>query len=160
MYMPNLSDELMSSCGPQDKVTAKQTLVFAQIGCVIPDDQLQTRRLTIFGFSCLGIFGCLLFWVILYFRLSGNQIDYKKWDMETITINDFSVELKINKELWGLFEKQQERRQSAVTNLEDLDKSVSNITRAEHFHQFLKNFILSRLRVYAREKSPENLGKL
>jgi len=25
--------------------------------------------------------------------------------METITINDFSVELKINKELWGLFEK-------------------------------------------------------
>jgi len=80
--------------------------------------------------------------------------------METITINDFSVELKINKEMWALFEKLQERRKSAVTNLEDLDKSVSNITTAEYFHQFLKNFILNRLRVYAREKSPENLGKL
>ena len=51
-------------------------------------------------------------------------------------------------------------RRSAVANLEDLDKSMLNITRAEHFHQFLKNFITNRLRDYARRNSPENLAKL
>jgi hypothetical protein len=40
MYYSNVTEELMSSCGPQDKVTAKQTLIFAQISCVIPEDQL------------------------------------------------------------------------------------------------------------------------
>ena len=35
-----------------------------------------------------------------------------------------------------------------------------NVTTAELFHEFLKNFISTRLRAYAREKSPENLSKL
>jgi hypothetical protein len=34
------------------------------------------------------------------------------------------------------------------------------ITKAEFFHEYLKNFIITRLRAYAREKSEENLGKL
>ena len=36
----------------------------------------------------------------LYYRLLCNELDYKKWDMLTITPNDYTVVLKITRDLW------------------------------------------------------------
>ena len=48
----------------------------------------------------MGIFACFLFKIRILYRLQANDIDYKLWDMSTITANDFSIEFKISKELW------------------------------------------------------------
>lgn len=32
-----------------------------------------------------------------------NEVDYKIWDIKTITLNDFSVEISITDELWKDF---------------------------------------------------------
>jgi len=32
--------------------------------------------------------------------MQKNELDYKTWDMRTITLDDFSIELKITEKLW------------------------------------------------------------
>ena len=53
----------------------------------------------------LGIFGCLLFNVVQYNRLVSNELDFKIWDMQTVTLNDYTVELKIDDKMWTDFKK-------------------------------------------------------
>jgi len=40
---------------------------------------------------------------MLFYRLYVNDLDFKLWDMRTVTINDFSVELKITDHIWKDF---------------------------------------------------------
>jgi hypothetical protein len=39
------------------------------------------------------------------FKINQNEIDYKHWDNNTVTLNDFSVELRIDREIWDEFKK-------------------------------------------------------
>lgn len=62
-----------------------------------------------------------------------NDLDFKKWDMKTVTINDFSVELPITDDMWKDF-------------LSKKDNIASGFTRGELskgmlFNVFLKDYI-------------------
>ena len=39
------------------------------------------------------------------FQMNQNEIDYKYWDNNTVTLNDFTVELRIERETWDEFKK-------------------------------------------------------
>ncbi len=39
------------------------------------------------------------------FQINQNEIDYKYWDNNTVTLNDFTVELRIERETWDEFKK-------------------------------------------------------
>jgi hypothetical protein len=46
------------------------------------------------------------------FKINQNEIDYKHWDNNTVTLNDFTVEYKIKKVTWNKFkEKDAEPRE-------------------------------------------------
>ncbi len=36
-------------------------------------------------------------------KLNQNEIDYKHWDNKTVTLNDFTVELRIEQKMWREF---------------------------------------------------------
>ena len=36
-------------------------------------------------------------------KINQNEIDYKHWDNKTVTLNDFTVELRIKKKIWNDF---------------------------------------------------------
>ena len=55
------------------------------------------------AFGCLGIFGCFIYFIIMYYRLFANFIDFKLWDIKTVTANDFAIELKITDDMWNEF---------------------------------------------------------
>lgn len=55
--------------------------------------------------SCVGLFGCLTFVLSIYYRYKLNNIDYKQWDLDTVTINDYSVEMEIDDKLYQEIDK-------------------------------------------------------
>ena len=66
-------------------------LFFIQIKCYQSEEKLETKRVIVLAFSCMGIFLCLVYIIFMYARLFMNKVDYKMWDMRTITIDDYSV---------------------------------------------------------------------
>ena len=81
------------------------SLFFIQIRCYQAEEKLDSKRFLVLISSCLGIFLCLVYIIFMYVRLYMNNLDYKIWDMRTITIDDYSVELPISNQIWEEFEK-------------------------------------------------------
>jgi hypothetical protein len=51
----------------------------------------------------MGIFACLYFKCHALYRLLVNNLEYFKWDIDTVTLNDFTLEFAINEDLWSSF---------------------------------------------------------
>jgi hypothetical protein len=45
---------------------------------------------------CIGIFMCLLFLLVLYYLQQTSRIEYKLWDVNTVTAADFTTEAFIS----------------------------------------------------------------
>lgn len=53
--------------------------------------------------TCSAVVGGLLFtFVIYYLRISAN-LNFKLWDLKTVTAADFTVEVSFTKEMWDDF---------------------------------------------------------
>jgi len=50
--------------------------------------------------GAVGFFFCIVFIFFLYYRLQVNKLDYKAWDLKTVTIDDYSIELAIDDALF------------------------------------------------------------
>ena len=76
---------------------------FIQYSCRQESDQInQKRRLGLFV-ACLGIFMCCLFLLTIYYLSSTAYIDYKLWDVSTVTAADFTIEWAIPESIWPKF---------------------------------------------------------
>ena len=47
---------------------------------------------------------CLLLKVVLFRQHQLSKINYRKWDMNTHTIDDFTAKMPITKEMWQDFD--------------------------------------------------------
>ena len=45
----------------------------------------------------------IIFSELFTIKINQNEISYKQWDKKTVTLNDFSVELRINIKTWTEF---------------------------------------------------------
>ena len=52
---------------------------------------------------CLGIFVCLIFLLTHWYLRETAVIDFKLWDVETVTASDFTVEYVISDKVWSKF---------------------------------------------------------
>lgn len=68
----------------------------------------------------------LVFQVYMNFRLQANEEDFKIWDIDTITLNDFTVELKVTNGMWSEF-------------LSTYDSDVDNLEKS--LKEFIKDYI-------------------
>lgn len=108
-------------------------LVFTQVKCFETEQYKSNKRTIALSFSCLGVFGCVTYLIIMYYRLFVNQIDFKLWDMKTVTANDFTVELKITDDLWEKF----------LSHEGDI--CTPSQTRASKFQAYFTNLIETRI---------------
>jgi len=58
--------------------------------------------MVMFVAGAVGFFFCIVFISNLYYRLQVNKLDYIAWDLKTVTIDDYSIDLSIDV---ALFEK-------------------------------------------------------
>lgn len=52
---------------------------------------------------CSGIFSVMVYFLALYYQYQINELDYIIWDLKTVTINDYTVEMKITDAIWNDF---------------------------------------------------------
>lgn len=55
---------------------------------------------------CLNIFAGFVFIIMLRFISHKSKIEYKEWDMDTVTVSDFAVETKIDEDMFNNFKRQ------------------------------------------------------
>lgn len=70
---------------------------------------------------------CLLLKVVLFRQHQLSKINYRKWDMNTHTIDDFTAKMPITKEMWEDFDKK--------------NRGVTSEERAARLRQYLKKYI-------------------
>lgn len=52
-----------------------------------------TQKVLALGLVCLALFVLMVYHAFLYFRLYVNDIDYGLWDLDILTLNDYTIEL-------------------------------------------------------------------
>lgn len=77
--------------------------MYMQYYCKQPDT-LRKQRIAL-GIVCIGVFICLLFLLSLYYLQQTSRLDYKLWDINTVTVADFTAETYITQRMWEEFEK-------------------------------------------------------
>jgi hypothetical protein len=84
-------------------------------------------------FMIFSFLSMIYFNELFTFQINQNEIDYKYWDNNTVTLNDFTVELRIDRETWDEFKKK-----DAEPRLY-LDNKIPKL--GERFTEFLKEKI-------------------
>ena len=83
--------------------------------------------------ACLGIFISLVYLLVLYYQEKTAALDYKVWDVDTVTVADFTVETFFVDELWEQY-----------LNREDV-KRLEAKERIKHFEGLLREYLCSML---------------
>lgn len=96
---------------PQDQASSvpskcwdKDSIIYLQYQCQQDEAGLTTKREEALLFTCMGIFICGVFLSTLFFLNKLADIDFKAWDVETVTAGDFTVTYAIPDEVWYNFE--------------------------------------------------------
>lgn len=69
--------------------------------------------------ACISIFTCLLFYATASLLNQNASLDYKIWDMHTVTAGDFTVSMPISEEMWAVYN-------DIHTFEEELDRTAAN----------------------------------
>ena len=77
--------------------------VYIQYRCSQALDAVNTKRVQGLAIVCLGILVSLLFLLTHWYLKETAVIDFKVWDVETVTASDFTVEYSITDEVWRYF---------------------------------------------------------
>ena len=91
----------------------KASLIYLQYQCEQDVDELNVKRVQALFFACTGIFISYTFLSILYYLNKVALIDFKQWDVETVTAGDFTAVYQIPDEVWYNFEIQHEDKTRA-----------------------------------------------
>jgi hypothetical protein len=67
---------------------------------VQPESKNLHKRRVMYCAGAGVFFFCIVFISCLYYRLQVNKLDYKEWDLKTVTIDDYSIELAIDDALF------------------------------------------------------------
>ena len=66
-----------------------------------------------------GVLCCLLYRSFVYWIRINLDIDLKVWDIETVTVADFSVQVDIPRKLWGNWLEKQKSGEVSQSNFKD-----------------------------------------
>eukprot|EP00347_Sterkiella_histriomuscorum_P016370 403353449 len=120
-------------------------IFFAQVKCFTKEEEFNhIKRIGLIS-VCLGLFMCFIYVFIIYFQQQVNELDFILWDLETVTINDYTVDLAINQKLKHEYD---EYRQ--------IHPIQQDQTTQEHFSEFVKTFIETNLTEYAQDHNKES----
>jgi hypothetical protein len=73
-------------------------------------EELSLKRLQGLAIVCFNILIGLVFIIMLRFFKKKTQIELKQWDMDTVTVSDFAVELNIPEKMYNKFIKDFEEK--------------------------------------------------
>lgn len=107
--------------GAPEECWHKESIIYLQYKCTQPlegkdsagDNNLNVKRQQGLLISCIGILISLLYLTCCYYLSTVASIEFKQWDVGTVTASDFTVEYQIPKVVWKKFEDQHEDKTKA-----------------------------------------------
>lgn len=78
-------------------------MMYVQYFCQQTESDLNDKRRQALIVICLGIFISLLYLLSLHYQEKTAALDYKAWDVDTVTAADFTVETFITQAQWNSF---------------------------------------------------------
>ena len=94
---------MLKSGSPDNVCVQDNSLFYVQYECNIRLEKMEQKWLIGSIFACLGIFMSLTFLILLFYLMSMSAIQFKEWDVGTVTASDFTVEYVIPKSVWRAF---------------------------------------------------------
>lgn len=86
---------------PANECNDEKALVYVQYFCKQPDTLRKKQEAV--GIVCLGFFICCLYMLSLYYQKQASRLEYKMWDVNTVTAADFTTEAIISERMWEAF---------------------------------------------------------
>ena len=85
-----------------------KSIIYLQYSCTQPlqgvdnagDKNLNVKREQGLFVACIGILISLLYLTCCYYLSTVASIEFKQWDVGTVTASDFTVEYQIPKVVW------------------------------------------------------------
>jgi hypothetical protein len=78
-------------------------VIYVQYFCSQDIEDVNQKRHEALLISCIAIFICLVYLSVLFYFFESSKIDYKVWDVDTVTASDFTVESIITQQIWTSF---------------------------------------------------------
>lgn len=100
-----------------------------QYFCQQFDDDVTLKRREALVIVCIGIFICFIFLCANFYLYETSRLEFKAWDVDTVTAADFTVETPISPGMWTKFIEQHKGSLKP-------DETLIN-----KFHDFYKNEI-------------------
>jgi hypothetical protein len=90
----NLGDKSTPSC------VADHAKFYLQHQCKMNDQEVRNMRRIGVVIAVVFLIVAAFFNLMMQYQLNMSNLLYAKWDLDTITITDYSVEMKITKDMW------------------------------------------------------------
>lgn len=96
--------------------------VYAQYRCLETSENLLEKRKIGLFISCFFIFVAMFFWVINYYMSVTQDLDFKVWDVNSVTVGDFTVYWNISPDQWRFY------RENISKDAEDERSDIEKFT--------------------------------
>lgn len=118
---------------------------YAQYTCLQDDKELDGKRYMGLAIVCLGFFGICCYSLQVFYLTHTAKLDFRLWDISTLTAADFTAEITITKDMWedhflGMSRIQEMRPTQAAPSMEEMRTPVTAL------YQLLENEIVNRLK--------------
>jgi hypothetical protein len=72
--------------------------MFFQYTCLQTEEELLYKRNEGLGIVCIGSFAMTVYMLAVFYLDSTSALDYKLWDLTTVTAADFTAEMTIHED--------------------------------------------------------------
>ena len=66
--------------------------------------------------TCMAILAATVMYLTIYYVQEKALMDYRIWDIHTVTVADFSCQISISKEVWASWTKQCKEQKKPVND--------------------------------------------
>jgi len=88
-----------ASHGAKAECLEESSRMYMQYSCDLEDVLISNQHIGL-GASIAGIICCLMFSFLVYFLRKAAVLNYKLWDISTVTTADFTVQVTFSDKMW------------------------------------------------------------
>lgn len=74
-----------------------------QYTCLQSNKDLDAKRYMGLSIVCMGFFGIVVYSLTVFYLSHTAKLDFKLWDLSTLTAADFTGEITITEKMWENF---------------------------------------------------------
>lgn len=126
-----------------------------QYTCVQSEEEMSAKFQNLALVMALGVLSCLLFLLAIRHIVLGSRIQVAEWDMQIVTVNDYSVELDINKKGYESWLKNIFKKEGR-----DFSKNISpGLSLKRYLIHKIEKQLTKELEAYNEQKIAESISQ-